>query len=90
MSNSSELKSFLLIMCIDAPGSTTNSRSSGFVEVGAGITFASIGVKRVVLSEFLSLVMVCFYLHCVYDVLLMPHRCGSSATLRRNGLVSGP
>ena len=34
--NSSELDSFLLIMCIDAPESTTNSRSSGLVEVGAG------------------------------------------------------
>ena len=41
VSISSELNSFLLIMCIDAPESTTNSRSSGLVEVGAGITFAS-------------------------------------------------
>ena len=35
---------FLLIMCIDAPESTTNSRSSGLFEVDAGITFASTGV----------------------------------------------
>ena len=44
VSNSSELKSFLLIMCIDAPESTTKSRSSGLFEEGAVITFASIGV----------------------------------------------
>ena len=36
------LKSFLLSMCIDAPESTTNSRSSSFSE-GAGITHASAG-----------------------------------------------
>ena len=34
VSTSSELKSFLLSMCIDAPESTTNSRSSGDFEVG--------------------------------------------------------
>ena len=39
---SSELKSFLLSMCIDAPGSTTNSRSSGFFEEGPSITHASV------------------------------------------------
>ena len=38
-----------------APKSTTNSRSSGLVEIDAGITFASIGEKNVVPSEFLSL-----------------------------------
>ena len=37
-SRSSDL---LLSMCIDAPESITNSRSSGFVEEGAGITQAS-------------------------------------------------
>ena len=41
-------------MCIDAPESTTNSRSSDVVEAGAGITFASIGEKKD-LFEFLSL-----------------------------------
>ena len=52
---SSQLSSFLLIMCTDAPEQTTNSRSSGLVEVGASITFASIGAQSAVLSEFLSL-----------------------------------
>ena len=45
VSSSSELKSFLLCMCIDAPESTTNSRSSGIFEVGAGIAVASTGSK---------------------------------------------
>ena len=54
VSISPELYSFLLIMCIDAPESTTNSRSSDLVEVGADITFASIGEKKD-LFEFLSL-----------------------------------
>ena len=40
---SSELKSFLLRMCTEAPESTTNSRSSGDFEVGAGVALASIG-----------------------------------------------
>ena len=52
MSISPELNSFLLIVCIDAPQSTTNSCSSGLVEVGADITFDSIGVSSVVLSAF--------------------------------------
>ena len=46
VSSSSELKSSLLSMCIDALESTTNSRSSGFFfffEEGAGITDASVG-----------------------------------------------
>ena len=55
VSISPELQSCVLIMCIDAPESTSNSRSSGLVEVGAGITFASIRVLNVVPSEFLSL-----------------------------------
>ena len=45
MSSSSELNSFLLIMCIDAPESTTNSRTPGLLEVGASITLASIFSK---------------------------------------------
>ena len=36
VSISAEFKSFLLIMCIDAPESTTNSRSSGLRFDGAG------------------------------------------------------
>ena len=38
VSNSSELKSFLLNMCTEAPESITNCRSSGFVEEGVRIT----------------------------------------------------
>ena len=42
---SSELNSFLLIMCIDAPESTTTSHSSGLLEVvGAGIPLTSPGI----------------------------------------------
>ena len=41
---SSKLYSFLLIMCIDAPASTTNSRSSGLFEVtGVDIPLSSPG-----------------------------------------------
>ena len=40
------------LMC---PESTTNSRSSGFFEEGAGMTHASVGELDVVLSEFLCL-----------------------------------
>ena len=36
VSNSAEFKSFLLIMCIDAPDFTTNSLSSGLVLDGEG------------------------------------------------------
>ena len=43
VSSSSELKFFLLSMCIDALESTTNSSSSGAHEVGAGIALAPIG-----------------------------------------------
>ena len=43
VSISSELESFLLSMCIDALESTTNSRSSGDFEVGAGVALASMG-----------------------------------------------
>ena len=44
VSNSSELESFSLSMCVDASESNPNSRSSGLFEVGAGITLASVGV----------------------------------------------
>ena len=43
VSISSELKSLLLSMCVDASESTTNSRSSGDFEVGAGVALASTG-----------------------------------------------
>ena len=55
VSISSELNSFLLIMCIGPPESTTNLRSSGLVEVGAAIALAQIGVQNVALSEYSSL-----------------------------------
>ena len=41
VSNSPKLKSFLLNVCIEAPESITNCRSSGFVEEGADTTQAS-------------------------------------------------
>ena len=42
---SCELNSFLLIMCIDAPEYTTNSRSSGLFEVtGVDIPLTSPGI----------------------------------------------
>ena len=49
VSISASLKSFLLIVCIDAPESTTNSRSSGF-NVDAGRHLFSEGEKNVALS----------------------------------------
>ena len=48
------LSLFLLMMCTDAPESTTNSRTSGFFEVGAGINLASMGVENLALPAFLS------------------------------------
>ena len=49
VSISASLKSFLLIICIDAPESTTNSRSSG-LRVDAGKHLFSEGEKNVALS----------------------------------------
>ena len=49
VSISASLKSFLLIMCIDVPESTTNSRSSGF-RVDEGRHLFSKGEKNVALS----------------------------------------
>ena len=48
VSNSAEFKFFLLIMCIDAPESTTNSRSSG-LRFDAGMHLFSQGEKNVAL-----------------------------------------
>ena len=48
-SNSAQFKSFLLIMCIDAPESTTNSLSSGLVVDGEGRHQFSEDEKNVVL-----------------------------------------
>ena len=55
VSSSSEIKSFLLSMCIDALESTTNSLTSGLFEDGAGNDQTSDGEKNVVLSVSLSL-----------------------------------
>ena len=49
VSISPEFKSFLLIMCIDAPESTTNSRSSGLRIDGAGKPVRSEGEKNAAL-----------------------------------------
>ena len=49
VSISAFLKSFLLIVCVDAPESTTNSLSSGF-RVDAGKHLFSEGEKNVALS----------------------------------------
>ena len=49
VSNSAEFKSFLLIMCTDAPESTTNSRSSG-LRFDGGRHLYSKGEKNVALS----------------------------------------
>ena len=49
VSDSAEFKSFLLIMCIDAPDSATNSPSSGVI-VDAGRHLFSDGEKNVALS----------------------------------------
>ena len=49
VSNSAEFKSFLLIMCIDAPESTTNSLSSGLRFDGAGKHQFSEGEKNAAL-----------------------------------------
>ena len=50
VSNSAESKSLLLIMCIDAPESTTNSRSSSLSVDGAGRHLFSESEKNAVLS----------------------------------------
>ena len=49
VSNSAEFKSFLLIMCIDAPESTTNYLSSGLIVDCEGRHQFSEGEKNVVL-----------------------------------------
>ena len=49
VSNAAEVKSFLLIMCIDAPGSTTKSLSSGLIVDGAGRLQFTEGEKNAVL-----------------------------------------
>ena len=53
VSISASLKSFLLIICIDAPESTTNSLSSGLRVDGAGRHLFSEGEKNAALFLFL-------------------------------------
>ena len=56
VSSSAELKSFFAQhVHRDAPESTSNSRSSGFLAEGAGITHASVEESNVALSFVLSL-----------------------------------
>ena len=50
VSNSAEFKSSLLIMCIDAPESTTNSRSSSLRVDGASKHLFSEGEENAVLT----------------------------------------
>ena len=45
VSNSAKFRSSLLSMRIGAPESTPNSHSSGFLDEGAGITHASVGLS---------------------------------------------
>ena len=55
VSNSAAFRSLLLSMCVDAPESTTNYLSSGFVSDRAGRHQTSVGEKNVVSFSFLSL-----------------------------------
>ena len=72
VSISASLKSFLLIMCIDAPESTTNSHSSGF-NVDAGRHLFSEGEKNIALSCSFSFQHIFGQLpHCVAGTLLLP------------------
>ena len=65
VSISAEFKSFLLIICIDAPESTTNSLSSGLIVDGAGRHQFSEGEKNVVFcfSFNLRIFLACTLLH---------------------------
>ena len=46
VSKSVEFRSFLLVMCIDAPESTTNYLSSGLILNGEGRHHFSVGEKK--------------------------------------------
>ena len=71
VSNSAEFKSFLLIMCIDAPESATNSLSSGPRVDGAGRHQFSDGEKNVAL----------FFSFNFYDIFGQPERCCTGTLL---------
>ena len=69
VSNSAEFKSFLLIMCIDAPESTTNSLSSS-LRFGASRHLFSEGEKNAVLS-----------FSFFFDIFGQPPRCFTGTSL---------
>ena len=54
VSNSAQLRSFRLNICIDAPASTKNSLSSGFITDAAGRHHTSVSEKKLPLSFALS------------------------------------
>ena len=56
VSNSAELRSFLLTICMLAPESTTNSVSSGFIVDAAGKLHLSLDEKNVDFSRFFELI----------------------------------
>ena len=73
VSSSSELKSFLLSMYIEAPESTTNIRSSVFLETSAGGFYFH---KRIERSFIIGFELVCFFspnptLLCGHDLLVV-------------------
>ena len=63
-------------MCIDAPESTTISRSSGFCEKGAGITHASVGEQDAASSSHFSpspmVLCGCIFLAAKYHPVFFP------------------
>ena len=63
VSNPSELKSFLLIMCIDAPESTTNSLSSSLRVDGADKHLFSESEKNAASFFSFNLIMILASLH---------------------------
>ena len=48
-------------MCVEAPESITNSRSSGDVDVGAGVAVASSGEYNVAFSAFFLSLYIFFF-----------------------------
>ena len=82
VSNSAELRSFLLTKSILAPESTTNSLSSGSFVDAAGSTHSPTGKWNVALSFSLSL---CLFL-ARFQALLRAHRCCRSVSSWDQGL----
>ena len=63
VSNSADFRSFLLIMCIDAPESTTNSLSSSLILDGEKSHNFYVGEKNVAPSFSFSFRIFCASLH---------------------------